>query len=214
MLRTILLSVTLAISLAVPVDAQFNVSPRAGTIGVGGEVGLTLGGSIGVRAGYGVVPVSYETQYGGLIYKVSPSSPVMNVGINYFPGLGRLRFGGGLIFVTRPSEIETEQAGTFEIGGQTYVGDARITGNFDHGSMAPYVIIGFGTPSGSGLGPFLDVGAAAFGRPDLTLSATGTATLQPGFGQSLAREAREAEQDGSAYLRILPIFSLGFRFGL
>lgn len=214
MLRRFLLLAFAATALPAAVNAQaFNVSARAGTLGLGGEVGVTVLSNLGVRGGVGVIPIDYEGTYSELDYSVTPTSPLMNLGVDFYTGFGTLRVGGGVLVLSNPTEMSGEYVGTFEVGDETFVGDARIDGELDHGSAAPYVIFGTGRATGSGMGIFLDIGAAFLSEPELTLTASGTATQDPRFQEALEEERQAAEQDANDFLRILPIFSFGFRFG-
>ncbi|CAN5770646.1 hypothetical protein BH23GEM10_BH23GEM10_18220 [soil metagenome] len=214
MTRTLMLAAAAVAALPALLHAQSpGIAMRAGTLGIGVEAGIGVISRFGVRAGYSVMPIRYETSYSGHQYTVQPTSPLKNIGIDYYPGIGDLRIGAGMLFISGPTELEGRFAGAFEIGGEPFIGDARVRGEFDHGSSAPYVIMGFGHPTGGGMNLFLDLGLGYLGKPDLSLTASGTATQDPRFQGALERERQQAERDANEYFQLLPIFSFGFRYG-
>lgn len=214
MTRILVLAAAAIVVLPTLLHAQSpGIAVRAGTLGVGVETGIRVGGRFGVRGGYSIMPIRYETLYSGNEYTVQPTSPLRNIGIDYYPGIGDLRIGGGMLFISEPTELEGNFSGTFQIGGEPFVGDTEIRGEFDHGVWAPYAIMGFGHPTGGGMNLFLDLGLGYLGKPDLSLTASGTATQDPRFADALERERRQAEADANEYFQLLPIFSFGFRYG-
>lgn len=214
MTRILVLAAAAIVVLPTLLHAQSpGIAVRAGTLGVGVEAGMGVISRFGVRAGYSIMPISYETLYAGNDYKVQPMSPLQNIGIDYYPGIGDLRIGAGMLFISGPTELEGTFNGAFQIGGEPFVGDASIRGEFDHGASAPYVIMGFGHPTGGGMNLFLDLGLGYLGKPDLALTASGTTTQDPRFEDALERERQQAEQDANEYFQLLPIFSFGFRYG-
>lgn len=207
----VLMALTLAPAVA---GAQsFSLAARGGTLGVGGELGLGITPLISVRAGAGFIPLEVDATYSELDYTVKPTSPLLNVGVDFHPFLGGFRIGAGLLFVQNATELDATYTGSYRIGDETYTGTTELHGDLDHGDAAPYVILGIGRAAGGGTGLFLDLGAAFLGEPSLTLTASGDATNAPNFQQNLEKERQQAEQDARDYLRILPIVSIGFRFG-
>jgi hypothetical protein len=216
MMRMALVVAVTVVTLPGAAFAQsFGIGVRGGTFGFGGEVSIRLMDNLGVRGGVGVLPFEYSGDFGDVRYSVKPTSPLMNAGVDFFPGFGSLRVGAGLLFVTNTTDLTGEYTGTVDIGGRTYRGDevGTLTGALDHGSMAPYLNLGFGG-RGRGVGLFLDLGAAFMPDPTLTLEASGPAANNPQFRQDLEEERRNAEEDARKYLRIFPVISLGLRFGL
>ena len=69
--------------------------------------------------------------------------------------------------------------GSVEIGDMTYTSTevSQLTGVLDSKDQAPYVLIGFGRHTASGIGLFLDLGAAFIGEPEVRLDATGNSTI-------------------------------------
>lgn len=219
LLRPLLAAALAAVLLApAPAAAQTGVSVgvRAGTLGLGAEASLRVMDNLAVRGGLGVFPFEYAGDFGDVRYTVEPTSPLASIGVDYFPGFGGLRVGGGMLFFSNETTMLGEFTGTVDIGGTTYSGSdvGTLSGALDHGSMAPYVNLGLGGRGGRGLGLFLDLGAAFMSEPSLSLTASGPAAQSPQFQQDLERERRDAEEDARRYLRVWPVLSVGLRFGL
>ena len=217
MMRRILAVTLTAGLLPAGVSAQgIGVGARAGTLGVGGEIAVGATSSLTIRGGFGVLPVEFSRTYSDVDYTSEPTSPIANAGIDFFPGGGNLRIGVGMLFLSEPTTLGGEYTGTVNIGGQTYTGSeiGTLTGELDHGSSAPYAIVGFGRHTGRGVGVFLDLGAAFMKDPTLTLTATGPIASDPTFQANLEREEAEAQEAAQDYLKILPIVSVGVRIGI
>lgn len=217
MLRTVLVTGLVAFTLPLGAAAQsLGIGARAGTLGLGAEVSARLTNNIGVRGGIGVIPVQPSGSFGDVDFTIDPASPLANIGIDFYPGAGGFRLGGGLLFITENTTMEAEYTGTVEIGGRTYTGSevGELTGALDHGGMAPYVNIGFGRTTRRGVGLFLDLGAAFLPEQSVALTASGAAANDPQFQEDLERQRQQSEDDANTYLRVLPIISIGLRFGL
>lgn len=218
MLRRIVMVCAL---LALPVSASgqkigVGVAARAGSLGFGGEVAVGVTRYVGVRAGLGAMPLSYTGEVEDVNYHVESTSPMKNIGIDFYPGFFDLRLGGGLLFITNPTTFDARYSGTIDINGTTYT-DAEVgalRGELDHGSAAPYAIIGLGRQTNKGLGIFLDLGAAFLEEQRMTYTTTGQLSGDPTFEANLAAEAAQIEDEVNRYVKVYPILSAGIRFGL
>lgn len=197
------------------------IAARAGTLGLGGEVAVGVSGMLQVRGGAGWFPVDFEDEYSDLEYRIEPTSPLANVGVDLFPFGRGFRIGGGLLFISEDTRLQGIYTGQVEVGGGTYDGSqaGTLRASVNHGGTAPYAVIGFGRGTGSGLGFFLDLGAAFLNDAKVDLTADGPLAQDPGqagqtFRANLEIERREAEEDLNEYHRFLPIVSVGFRIGL
>jgi hypothetical protein len=217
MMRKLLAVALTAGLLPAAASAQgIGVGARAGTLGVGGEVAVGLTSKFAIRGGFGVLPVEFSRTYSDVEYTVEPTSPLANIGVDFYPLGTSLRIGAGMLFLSQPTKLGGEFTGTVEIGDQTYTGDdvGTLSGELDHGSSAPYAIIGFGSHTGRGIGIFLDLGAAFMTDPALRLEASGPIADDPQFEQNLERERAAAEEGAKDFLKILPIASIGIRIGI
>jgi hypothetical protein len=216
-MRKLLITGILLLALPTGAHAQtFGIGARVGTLGLGGEASVRVMDNLSVRGGFGVIPLEYDGTLSDAEYRFRPSSPFVNVGVDFFPMAGGFRIGGGLLFTPEPTTLEGETSGMVAIGGRMYTGSevGTLTGTLDHGAVAPYVTIGFGRTTARGLGLFLDLGAAYLGEPGVTFSADGSAADDPQFRADLQRHAEEAQEAAGGYLRILPVLSIGLRYGI
>jgi hypothetical protein len=219
MLRNALIAATVAALLPTGVSAQsigVGVAARAGSLGFGGEVAVNVTRHIGVRGGIGVLPLSYTGEVENIRYHIDSASPISNVGIDFYPGFFDLRVGGGLMFISNPTTFDARYSGTITINGAPY-SDAEVgelSGDLNHGSAAPYVILGLGRQTNRGIGIFLDLGAAFLDEQRFSYTATGAATDDPEFNDNLDAEARRIEDRVNRYVKLYPILSAGIRYGI
>lgn len=196
-------------------SAQLGIAARAGTLGIGGEVALDLSDRLVVRGGLGVTTLDVSTTFDGVRVDLELPDSWYNVGLDLY--LSRaFRIGGGLLI--RPDDPTL--TGAFEepidIGGRPFTPEeiGTLTGVLSSDDRAPYVLVGFGRHTASGIGLSLDVGAAFTGDPSVSLSAEGgTFSDEAELDARLEQESRNFEDDMKTYLRIWPILSLGVRLG-
>ncbi|HEX6307604.1 MAG TPA: hypothetical protein VFZ69_05410 [Longimicrobiales bacterium] len=218
MQRKILLAVLSAIMLPMSASAQsigVGVAARAGSLGFGGELAVSVTRYFGVRAGIGAMPLSYTGEVEDVRYHVESTSPITNIGLDFYPGIYDLRLGGGVMFIRNPTIFDAQYSGTITINGQQY-SDAEVgalVGELDHGSKAPYAIIGLGRQTNKGIGIYLDLGAAFLEEQRMSYSASGALRDDANFQAELEAEARKIEDEVNRYVKVYPILSAGIKFG-
>lgn len=220
MLRKVLVAAS-AVTMLLPtaVSGQsigIGVAARAGSLGFGGEVAVNVTRFFGVRGGIGVMPLSYNGEMEDVHYHVESTSPLSNVGVDFYPGFFDVRLGGGLLFIQNPTTFDARYSGQVEIGGTMYSDEevGALTGDLDHGSAAPYVVLGLGRQTNRGIGIFLDLGAAFLEEQRMSYSTTGTLSGDPNFEAALEAEAQEIEDEVNRYVKVYPILSAGIRYGI
>lgn len=209
------LTVILWLFCASPGFAQTGVGVKAGTAGVGVDVGFAVSGPLSVRLGLGitdVLPLDDQFEVEDLTYTLSLPRRFMMLGADLHL-LGPLNLSGGMLWRSGDLGVATEVFGTTEIGGVTYTEPGRIAGTLEMGSVAPYVGVSLGRLARRGPGIFLMVGAAFSGQPTVRLDASGPITQVPGFTQSLETAREEAQDQIPEWLTLWPILQFGFRFG-
>lgn len=102
----------------------------------------------------------------------------------------------------------------FEIGGTLYTLD-RLDADVEFNSFAPYLGIGW-TSGSTGTAGFIfsaDLGVLYQGSGDVSLKASGTGTLVPGFDDNLKEEEQKLEDELKNY-KVYPVatISMGYRF--
>lgn len=224
MRKTLFALVTVA-TLAIPslAEAQLGLAGRAGTLGLGGEAALSLAPAFVIRGGMGFTPIEFNvSSFWDLGDDVEtklkiPSS--YNIGADLYMG-SSFRIGGGMLF--KPDDLEATasvgSSGTIEIDGVPYDASqvSEVRGVLVSKSQAPYVLIGFGKHTSSGVGLFLDLGMAFTGDPTVELTAEGDQSVidSPEFQGHLAAEQQSLQDDLPTYAKYWPILNLGVRVGV
>lgn len=209
---------TAAVLLVLPAAAAaqtFGVAVRGGTLGFGGEAAAQFGEHIAVRGGLGTFPFEYKGEVTEVTYTIKPPSRMTNIGVDLYPGWLDFRVGGGLLFIGSETLFDAQYQGSITVDGQTYTSDeiTSVEGALDHGGAAPYAIIGLGRHAGPRLGIFADFGAAFLKEQSVTMTATGPGSNDPQFRQRLENERADLEQEVRDVVKVLPIISLGIRWG-
>jgi len=207
----------LAALLALPptASAQVGVGVRVGTLGLGADVAFALSSNVQARGGGAIQPWNPTSTISDIEYTVNLPGTFVNVGIDLFPIGGGFRIGCGLLYEPDDVSISGEFTGNVDIGGRSYTGSevGTLTGTVSSKATAPYAMIGFGKHASSGIGLFLDLGAAFVGKQELTLTATGAVASNPQFIADLEGERLDAE-DYLNKVKIYPMVNLGLRIGV
>ncbi|MGD8319240.1 MAG: hypothetical protein PVJ02_02260 [Gemmatimonadota bacterium] len=226
MKKTLLaLGASALLALPGPLAAQgFGVAGRVGTLGIGVEGALGLADRVVLRGGIGLMPLELDaTNFWDpgqdVNAKVKLPGTWYNIGADLYLG-GSFRVGAGMLYKPdNPTLTGTlAQGATIEIGGQEYTSAdlSKVSGALDSGKSAPYLLVGFGKHTSTGIGLFVDLGVAFLGDPNITLAAEGNSEVinTPEFQQRLREEEQNIESDVGAYLKYWPILDIGVRFGI
>jgi hypothetical protein len=192
----------------------FAVGARAGTLGFGAEAALGLSDQFSVRGGLGSFFYEYEDEYDDVDYTISPPSLTGTLGVDFYPTGGSFRFIAGLMFRNGDFEAESgdlAQAGSVEIGNNTYTEGGRLFGTVATRSTAPFLGLGFGNHARGGFGFFVDLGVAFVGDADVSMRAEGEIASVPGIQADLNQEAQNIEDEAADYLKYWPILNLGVK---
>jgi hypothetical protein len=215
-MKKTLVLVTILLSVSAPASGQLAAAPRVGTLGIaGGEVMFGVAERFELRAGVGMWFIEATTEFDEVPIRVGFPDLSVNVGIDYYLN-ETFRFGGGLLlrreYPTLKGDYDADDV--INIGGlpltATEVG--ALTGVVSSNKQAAYVLVGFGRPTGSGLGLSMDVGAAFLGDPSVSLSAQGGTYPEDDLAGLLAAEEVHFEDDMKTYLRIWPILGVAVRY--
>ena len=139
-----------------------------------------------------------------------------NVGADLYLS-GSFRIGGGMLFKSEDPSIEGVFTANQDIGGRSFTPAelGTLTGVLASNSQVPYVLIGFGNHTSTGIGLFLDLGVAFLGDPEISLASSGGS-----FGDQaelisrLNAEAADWEDQAGSYLNYWPILNIGLRIGV
>jgi len=221
LMRTSILTLSTALLLIAPaaVSAQgFGIAGRAGTLGMGGELALGLTDAFVIRGGLGLMPFEPSATIDDIEFTLKLPEKWITIGADIYLG-GSFRIGGGMLFKPDDPTITGEIAGgSVTIGDVVYTSTdvAQLTGTLDSKDQAPYVLIGFGRHTSSGIGLFLDLGAAFIGEPTVSIAATGNSTVisSAEFTSELRKQERNIEDDLGSYIKVWPILNIGLRIGV
>lgn len=190
---------------------------RGGTPGVGGDLSVSLGSWLAIRAGAAQIPIDLTTDREGIEYNLKLPSPTLHLLVDFFPGGSGLRLTGGYVRLSGEFSLEGALAEAQEIGGQTYqpgeIGTLRAEVDPAR-KLAPYAGIGLGGNPSGGFGLVLDVGVALWGEPSLSLSADGLLGQDPEFRSDLLQEEAELQATIREDFRFFPMVSIGVKFPL
>lgn len=220
-MKKLLLTLSAALLLAVPaaVTAQgFGIAVRAGTLGVGPEVALGLTDAFVIRGGIGLMRFEPTATIDEIEFTLTLPEKWITIGADVYLG-GTFRIGGGMLFKPDdPTLVGDIVGGSVQIGDVTYTSTdvSQLTGTLDSKDRAPYVLIGFGRHTSTGVGLFLDIGAAFIGEPVVSLAATGNSEIinSSEFQAELRKQETNIENDLGQYIKVWPILNIGVRIGV
>ncbi|GMR12339.1 MAG: hypothetical protein BMS9Abin29_0528 [Gemmatimonadota bacterium] len=203
----------IAALMATPPSVQgqgFAVTGQAGTLGLGGGAVIGLTDKVHLRGTFDFFPYEPEVDFSDITFAIELPTTVRLL-VDLYP-VGSFRLTGGVLI--QGDVNVTGEPGPQQIGGMTYTGAevGTLTGNMSF-NTALYGGIGFGNPIGKRVGVNLDLGIGVRSEPDVTLSATGTATNNATFQSDLRQEESEIQNDASL-LRYYPVISLAISIGL
>lgn len=185
---------------------------QAGTTGLGGNVVVGLTSKLGIRAGLGVLPVSFEGDLDEATFTIEPPPLFGTAGLD-IQLVGPLRVMAGVLYRSEDVLFDAEFTSGREIGDEYYDESGALAGALTSSSVAPYVGIGFGRVIGAGIGFYTDFGVAFTGDPGVEVTASGDITQVPGFYDDLEEERQKIEADLSDVYRYWPMLSIGINIG-
>lgn len=190
------------------------LAARGGTLGVGGEVNVDFNKWVGLRGGVGAILIEPSGDVQDVKYTIKPPT-LVNLGLDLYPTGGAFRLSGGLLFKHDVS-LDAQAANSFTFNDVTYTPAqaGTVHGDVVWGSTSPYASFGFAHRH-KGFGLTFDLGAVFMGEPTITLTSTGgTLSNNAVFRQNLLAAQDSAQHDAGKYLKILPVLSIGLKFGL
>jgi len=132
---------------------------------------------------------------------------------DWFPFSGSFRLTGGAAFNTYKISLDASGAGgSLTIGDRTYITTAgdNLNVQIKFPGTTPYVGIGWGHQTGSGLRFSADIGAA-IGRATVAATVRGQLASAPDIQNNLEKELTEL-RDGVGQVRAIPQLSLGIGY--
>ena len=203
------------------------VGASAGTLGFGADAVLSVSEWITVRGGATLRGLEVDltgrlTDRIGLEEGLTATLKVpggsFRIGADLDLGLARV--GAGLLFWSESPKVEVaaQPDASFGVGHVKYTGEqvTSLTAALEGSGRAYFALLGFGSPSGLGLGVFADLGVIFRSGVELGMSATGREdVIDTGkFEEDLAREGQEIEEGLGSFIDYWPLVVLGLRYGL
>lgn len=187
------------------------IGVRAGTNGLGADIGWGIAPTLSARVGYSwldnysVDVNTTDVNYSGKL-KISSVSGLLD-----WSPLGPFRITGGIM----SGENKVEVTGVPANSAASSVG--TLTGTIKPGKKtAPYLGIGYGNVAGAGVNFYVDIGVIFQGSPKSTLAATCAPTATPAqcasLQNSVAAEQITLDEKISKY-KYYPVASIGITIG-
>jgi hypothetical protein len=195
------------------------VGIRAGTTGLGGDIGFDLVPTLSARVGYSYLNYSTDIDVTDVNYDSKLKLSNASFLLDWSP-LGPFRITAGIIANDNKIDVTgTPSGGTFTINGVTYPAAAvgSLTGQIKTGnSAAPYLGIGYGNVAGAGVNFYFDLGVMFQGSPKATLTGTCGTGLPPALCAQLqsdvAAEAVRLQEDVNRF-KYYPVANIGVTIG-
>jgi hypothetical protein len=208
MQRTRWLAFVVALIVSPAAVAEFSLGGRLSTQGVGLDLGYQFNPSFGARMTVNGIGYSYSYEYDDVEYDVKLSLVSPAVLFDYRPTQGRFRVTGGIGFYGADVDLRAvPEFGTYQVGNTTYTAAevGILRGALEYRAVYPYLGVGwdfFGREK-KGFGFTIDAGVSYIGKPDVTLTSTGTVSAA-----DLRLEAQDIEDEA-----LTVDFFVGFGFG-
>ena len=180
---------------------------RAGTTGVGADIGFNLVPTVDARIGYSGLKWGYDVDTSQAKYDGDLKLSNLNALLDWRPLVGSFfRISGGVIF----------NKNKYEATGTPNGGVGSFNALVESGkSTAPYLGIGFGSVAGMGANFYADLGVMFMGEPKATLTAncSGISAAQCTTLQNQTTAEQQRLQDELKRFKAYPVLSIGFTIG-
>lgn len=188
--------------------ADLGLGLRAGTYGLGAELGVGINSWFGLRAGLYTLDIDESYTDSGIDFDGKLKLGGYGVLADFYPMKGTFRLTAGLLANRNEIDLSAVPFEPVEIGGTTYQPSdvGTLSGGVEFDDTAPYFGIGWGNVArGKGRVGFLcDLGFVKQGSGDVVLRASNPAVSQ----SDLDAETAEIEDDIEDY-DFWPVISFG-----
>jgi len=195
-----------------PSHLDLSVAVRAGTPGLGLEVGKLLFSHLAVRVGANYFKLSTTTTRSDITYDASLKLQGVSALVDLFPGgRGSFHFTGGIMSnpLTATGSGVPGPSG-FNINGTTYTAGqvGTLTAEVKYPGVGPYAGLGFGTPARGGALEFVFDLGVVIQSAKVALTATGAAS-NPQLAADVQAEQATLQNDIGKYAKVFPVLSFG-----
>ena len=196
------------------------VGLRAGTTGIGGDLGFSLMPTLSARIGYSGLSYNMTVDQTDVKYDTKLRLSNLNLLLDFSPLPGPFRITGGFIINDNKADVTGEPTnGTYTINGVTYPAAAigSLGGTVKAGNRAaPYLGIGYGNVAGAGVNFYFDLGVMFQGTPSASLSATCGSALPAAACSQLQRDVAAEQtklQNEISGFKYYPVANIGITIG-
>ena len=196
MTRTLFFAAAMAVA---GVAQAAGIGVRAGTTGIGADLAWSFAPTLSARLGYSALKWNHDVDTSGTNYdgklKLSNLSGLLD-----FSPLGPFRITGGVIL----------NDNKYDLTGRHFSG-ATLSGTVKPGrSTAPYLGVGYGNVSGTGVNFYTDFGIIFQGSPKASLSCSG---LSAGACATLVASEQTRVEDELKRFKYYPVLNIGLTVG-
>lgn len=192
-------------------DHDFGVGLKAGTLGLGLEASWQPLPYLELRIGANSFDYSNDGGVAGIDYEQELGLESFYGTANFHFPISPMRVTAGYYSNGNELLMINDQLADQNIGGVVYpgAGIGTLSSSTTFASSAPYFGIGFDFTLAGKVGMNLDFGVLWQGDPEVSLSADGALSTDPGFQAALEAERQELEDDMSDF-KAWPVLQLGF----
>lgn len=216
--------VLLAVAISAPLlaHAEIGIYAKAGTLGVGGGVGIGITDSITARLGYTSYSFDKDISTDDVDYNGKFKLGGAEALLDWHPFDGSFRLTGGLVFSRNKIDVDAKLNQTVTVNGTVYqasdIGD--LSGEVKFKTTVPYLGIGWGNVAGKD-GNFhfvADIGVEFQGSPDVKLHGSCTAAFaasNPAECAQLNSDVAQQEKDlndKAADYKWWPVLNIGVAY--
>lgn len=195
------------------------VGVRAGTTGIGVDIGWSIVPTLSARIGYSALGFNTAVNTSDVDYDGKVKLSNLSGLLDWSP-LGPFRITAGFVGADNKVDITgTPAGGTYTINGTTYqasdVGTLSGTVKIGDG-VTPYVGFGYGNVAGVGVNFYFDIGVMFQGSPSATLTANCGVALSPAQCTQLQNDVaseRQRVEDKLDMYKLYPVASIGITIG-
>lgn len=193
---------------------------RAGTTGLGGDLGFGLMPTLSARVGYSGLSYNRSIDVTDVNYDGTLRLSNVNLLLDFSPLPGPFRVTGGFILNDNKVDVTGRPSnGTYTFNGNVYPAAAvgSLSGQVKAGNRAaPYLGIGYGNVAGLGINFYFDLGVMFQGTPSASLTATCgpavPAAVCSQVQQDVAAERTKLQNEISGF-KYYPVANIGITIG-
>ena len=182
---------------------------RAGTTGLGADLGWAVAPTLGGRVGLSAMNVNTDVETSDVSYDAKVKLANLNLFLDWSP-LGPFRISAG--FIANNNKIDLNGRPTS--GTSSIPPGASLTGTVEPDrSFAPYLGIGYGNVWTKGVNFYFDLGVMFQGSPQVSLSCQSPTPGQCASIQSQVEAERQRVQDKVDKYKYFPVANIGITIG-